>query len=458
MDLTGIHSFPERRFVIYREGTSPPDELVTRLTEEPEDVGTAPAEAVFPDPRTAASSEDTGAETLQRYRYQAAFAAWLAIGTLEEIPGICAVYCEHHDDVLLDLDDGRCDAVQVKSQESGIAPLKGTAKPVLGALRRFIELEHVFGERFRFYRLASISGFHRTGTSASNLDLCLQLARTCSAESSAPIAPLSTLIKKLAIGERVDGSTVVRALAKVELDGTLPKLQDIEARVRRAIENLPEVADYRPSEIAAAAETVVDLAAVAGRATEGTAASEYVRYLANPDAHAARAAIEAKRLTPQRVREVILAAASRAAALRSATGSDVASLPEGTSTAHKKYDAGGLPIHTVTLLDDLRASAEFEIDQRLYRDGAERTNSDYDHIQVLVRTLAEDARLAARAGGPPYGQEMLEALRQRLSERARADPRETRGLTPEQMTGVAAILTELCKVWWSEEFDLNGAS
>jgi hypothetical protein len=118
-------------------------------------------------------------------------------------------------------------------------------------------------------------------------------------------------------------------------------------------------------------------------------------------------------------------------------------------------DAGGLPVHTVGILDDLRSSAEDEIGRRLYRDGPVRANADYDHAQVLVRTLAEDARLSTREDDDNYGQAMYADLRQRLRDQHGADPSSTRGLTVEQMTGIAAILTELCEVWWSDPFDIE---
>jgi Cap4 dsDNA endonuclease len=406
------------------------------------------------DPVVTAAGDDTGAETLQRYRYQASYAAWLAVGSLEEMPDVAAIYCEHHDDVLLELVGGVCDAIQIKTQASGVGPLKGNARPVLVALRRFVEFEHAFGDRFRSYRLASISGFHRSGAASSNLDHCLAQAQACS-DPAAPGSPLVTLIKQIKAPAGIPPDIVVAALKKVRLDPTLPKLEDIEMRVRKAIEQLPETAHCRASDLLRAASAVIELAVRAGEATQGTAASDYVAYLADPQGHATRAAIEAKRLSPDTVRAAIHGAVAEATSLRSKEGSDVARLPSDAGTAHRKMDAGGLPVHTVGLLDDLRSSAEEEIERRLYRDGPDRTNTDYDHVQVLVRSIAEDARLAMRTPDSDYGQSMYAELRMRLRDQRTTDPESTRGLSVEQMTGVAAILTELCQVWWGDPFDLE---
>lgn len=409
------------------------------------------------DPVVTAAGDDTGAETLQRYRYQASYAAWLAVGSLEEMPDVVAIYCEHHDDVLLELVGGVCDAIQIKTQASGVGPLKGNTKPILTALRRFVEFEHAFGDRFRHYRLASISGFHRTGKATSNLDHCLTQARTCT-DPAAPGSPLVTLIKQIKAPAVIPPDIVVAALRKVQLDATLPKLEDIEMRVRRAIERLPETAHYRASDLLQGAYAVIQLAMRAGEATQGTAASDYVAYLADPEGHATRAAIEAKRLSPDAVRRTIHQAVEEAAVLRSKEGSDVSRLPSDARMAHRKMDAGGLPVHTVGLLDDLRSSAEEAIGRRLYRDGPDRTNADYDHVQVLVRSIAEDARLSTRTPDDEYGQAMYAELRRQLRDQSTTDPESTRGLSVEQMTGVAAILTELCQVWWGDPFDLEGSA
>lgn len=408
------------------------------------------------DPLGKAAAEDAGAETLGRYRYQAAYAAWLAISALNGVPKAVAVYCEHHEDVLLELEDGHCDAIQVKSQADGAQPLKATSDPVLKSLRRFVLLEHEFGPRFRRYHLACIAGFYRERKSSSNLSYCLEQALACSSGSS-PEGPLSTLVKRIKAPPSISRETVLGALRKVELDYSLPKLEDMETRVREAIERLDDVGSYRSSDLVEAALVVIERAFQAGAATKTSSSAEYVAYLDNPASHAERAAIEAKRLLLDDVRALIKEAAEKAASLRSKEGSDLTKLPNTSARARRKLDAGGISVHTLSILEDLRSSAELEISNRLYRDGPAVVTSDYDHLKVLVETLAEDSRLqaAAGAGEASYGPSMYVELRKQLSEKFKAEPASVKGFSPEQLTGIAIILTELCKVWWSEPFELE---
>lgn len=409
------------------------------------------------DPLKTVAGEDTGAETLRRYRYQAAYAAWLAVSALNGVPEAVAVYCEHHDDVLLELNDGRCDAIQVKSQSDGAGPLKGTAEQVLTSLRRFTVLEHEFGSRFRRYRLATIAGFYRVGKSSSNLGHCLEQAQAC-APGSLPDPPLSTLVGKIKVPSGVSTETVVAALKKVELDYSLPKVEDMETRVREAVESLEGVGQHRASDLLDAALAIIDLAFAAGAATQASSSAAYVAYLEDPASHAAHAAIKAKRLALEDIRAVIRDAAEKAALLGSKEGSDITKLPATSGIALRKLDAGGVSVHTAGILEDLRSSAELEISDRLYRDGAGIANADYDHLKVLVETLAEDSRLEAASGGEgEYGPAMYLDLRKRLREQCETTPGSTRGFSAEQLTGMAVILTELCKVWWSEPFALESS-
>jgi hypothetical protein len=413
-----------------------------------------PGNGVGTDPISELPAKDPGADTKGRYRYQACYAAWMAVGLLGELPSAVAVYCEHQDDVVIEHDDGRCDAIQVKSQDDGIEPLRGNAAPIIKALRRFVELEHQFGERMRKYMVVSIMGFHKKGTTASNLAYCLDQAHICS-DPNTPPSPLKSLINKIKVPATIPAEVVLAALRKVELDARLPKLRDAEFRVRRSIESLPEYGHHRATTLHDAAKAIIAIAERAGEATEKTAASDYIAYLDDPEGHANRAAIEAKRLSIPLVRETIDKAVSSSAVLRSADGADASSLPPDAGVAHRKMDAGGLPVHVVALLDDLRASAEDEISRRLYRDGPVAADAAYDHAKVLMTALAEDARLATRHTDERYGTEMYAELRARLDQRLAADGQALAGMSAEHGTGIAAILTELCRVWWSEPFDIS---
>jgi hypothetical protein len=408
-----------------------------------------------PDPRTTAPDEDYGAETLRRYRYQAAHAVFLGFGIFEPDSQIVCVYCEHHDDVLVELADGRCDAVQVKSRADDQGPLKANTDEVRGALQRWIGYEHAFGGRFRNYRLACNAGFWKNSKTVGNLPHCLEQACDCGHPEAMPV-PLARLVGQLTLDAAIGKPTVIDALRRVKLDDDLPKLRDAEQRLRSLVSDLPVAAGQRASDIAAAVEGLVAIAMDASAQVEQTAASDYLAYLEDPDAHAAAQTIVAKRLTAERITQVLTAALQQATQFRSERGKSMAAMPWGSSRMEIKMDHGGIASSAVQLMKDFRTSAEVALTERLHRYGDEQTNRDYDHLSVLVRGAAEDARMASKREDRDWGEDMLLDLRARLRQRA-AQGTDTLGLREEQLSGIASILTEECQVWWSEPFDLDAA-
>ena len=80
------------------------------------------------DPENTLNESDPGADVFQRFRYQATYAAILALGMLRHQPHIVAVYAEHHDDILLKMESGRFQAVQVKTKQQGSKLFKSSDK------------------------------------------------------------------------------------------------------------------------------------------------------------------------------------------------------------------------------------------------------------------------------------------------------------------------------------------
>ena len=349
--------------------------------------------------------------------------------------------------------DGRCDAVQVKSRADDQGPLKANTDEVRGALRRWVGYQHAFSGRFRNYRLASNAGFWKDSKTVGNLPHCLKQACDCGDPDAMPV-PLASLVGQLKLDTGIRKTTVIEALRRVKLDDDLPKLRDAEQRLRSIVADLPVAAGQRASDIAATVDRLVAIAMDASSQVEQTAASDYLAYLHDPGAHAAAQTIAAKRLTAERITQELTAALQQAIQFRSEHGKSVAAMPAGSSLMEIKMDQGGIACSAVQLMRDFRTSAEVVLTERLHRYGAEQTDRDYDHLSVLVRGAAEDARIVSKRDDRDWGEDMLVDLRARLRQRA-GQGTDTLGLQEEQLSGIASILTEECQVWWSEPFDLD---
>src|SRR5260370_16130762 len=86
-------------------------------------------------------TSDVGDDVQRRFRYQAIYAAKLALGILIPETEIAEVYCEQHDDILLRMSSGSFRACQVKTREPGHGPFKSSESAIVESISRFVSLE-----------------------------------------------------------------------------------------------------------------------------------------------------------------------------------------------------------------------------------------------------------------------------------------------------------------------------
>src|SRR6516164_3557445 len=99
----------------------------------------APSQAMMTQqsPATATGGADGGDEVQRRFRYQVNYGALKALQLLAVEAHLAAIYCEHIEDLLLEQDDGKFIAIQIKTRELNQQPFKSTEQTVITALSRF---------------------------------------------------------------------------------------------------------------------------------------------------------------------------------------------------------------------------------------------------------------------------------------------------------------------------------
>jgi len=99
----------------------------------------APSQAMMRQqgPATATGGADGGDEVQRRFRYQVNYGALKALQLLAVEAHLAAIYCEHIEDLLLEQDDGKFIAIQIKTRELNQQPFKSTEQTVITALSRF---------------------------------------------------------------------------------------------------------------------------------------------------------------------------------------------------------------------------------------------------------------------------------------------------------------------------------
>lgn len=113
---------------------------------------------------------DRGDETQERFRYQWAIGACLLAEGLSGQRDMRALWCEHHDDYLVELVDGRYVAVQVKTDGGENAVWRLTESALIDSIARFCALERQYGAWVDAYEFMSNAGVYVPGASATSDD------------------------------------------------------------------------------------------------------------------------------------------------------------------------------------------------------------------------------------------------------------------------------------------------
>lgn len=394
--------------------------------------------------------EDVGADTQLRFRYQATYTAIISLGVLDENGPLLEIYCEHHDDILLLLKSGSFRATQIKTRGVGGVPFKSGDDEIMSALRKFAVLEKSFPSHFEQYQLATNIGFWHEKKNGSNLPHVLESLKQQPANGSD-----NAYVKKLAAKTPpIDSTVVLAALLKVELI-TTPGLDGIELQLREEIARISAFGDRRYDELKVATETltkrILDAGSLAGL-------NCYPKYLAlcsgTPQAVLDQQLIDSKRIVKYVVEDALKNGFKSQSLLRSHQAVPLEQLPSGMRTMEIKMAAGGLSVSEIDHLKDLKFSAETLLQKKLYRLGQPQAQECYEHLRVLVRDECLAASQNFKHSAGLYGSAMLSDLRSRLAQILQTGSQETFEFNQQALLGMAGILTEDCKVWWSDEFPI----
>ncbi|MEX2120221.1 MAG: dsDNA nuclease domain-containing protein [Pirellulales bacterium] len=427
------------------------------------------------------SADDPGDDTQRRFRYQATQAALLALSILDDDAQIEEIFCEHHEDILLRQRCGTFIGYQVKTRQVGGEPLKAGDQEVVSAVRRFIVADQRFPSHFARYVLGSTTGFWRERKNGSNLPHLRDLARN----SNAGVEPtLVTYLKKLCIRKSkkapdspscsngdgsgdpggdnpaVPGETeesrfnlAQSVLKKVRFD-TLPGLNDIWPALIRQLRACSAIGDRFYSDLERTAAALVDAMLAAAALAHADPRERYLALWPNPSKMKAEATISGKRITKDGLLSVLQESLEALPTLCTSGHVSLDQFPKGMRRLELKLAAGGLSLSNIDLAKDQKASAEFLLAQWIQKHGEARARAQYEHVSTVVRTECQEAHDHNRDVSRLFGPQMLEEIRARLRSRQGQEAPALFGCKYEHLLGVGAILTEDCKLWWSDAFDL----
>ncbi|HEY9603073.1 MAG TPA: dsDNA nuclease domain-containing protein [Allocoleopsis sp.] len=256
-------------------------------------------------PETILSSNDPGDDMQRRLRYQASYAASLALSLLADDCEFDCLFCEHHEDILVKRKDGKFIGVQVKTQASN-EPFKASDEPVINALKRFIELESQFPESFSSYLLATNCGFGRKNKSRNNLPYLLEVAQATDSNTLGSLnTQLSNFIKKLCETTNYQTILVINVLRKISIPSNLPNLDNAKFYLIDELSQLPGIRETDYEKLKKAAGLLAYKMFGAASLEFSFPQPLYFSLLRNSEDQEVKNIIEGKRITLEIVIETI---------------------------------------------------------------------------------------------------------------------------------------------------------
>lgn len=395
---------------------------------------------------------DLGDKVMRKFRYQHAYGVVLAVAMVTKRKNYTAIWCEQHEDLLAEREDGLFDAYQVKTRKSELGEWEINNEAFSKSIGRFVSLDLAFPSKIHSFYFVS-----NTEYSDSN------------AKKRVHLSPLKLLkaVRGVSILENLKGKTKEGfeylqkklGVAENNLFLVLKRLDVIVGPTERAYEDelcqrhiptLPECKTIPAQTLAKVHESLISLIAQASSLVSSDPSRDWVGLTQTPSQDPM---LLSKKVSAEDIN----------LAIRDSQGpaiyfpAELASLQLGSTgkrldVLYKKMIRGGLSAR-YEVMRRRSITAEQEL-----LDIATRADSGKEicsQIENVVLGECDDANLRVSTIKHPFGSAMLIDVQDRLKNISETDPKRVHNEPYDVLVGVAGLLTAECKVWWSKKFNLE---
>ncbi len=404
-------------------------------------------------PNKILSANDPGDDIQRRFRYQSTYSAILSLHMCKDDSPIEELYCELHEDILLKFKDGKFGGVQVKTRERHLGPLDLNCEEIKKALRRFVSLDLLFPSAFSSFTIATNAGFSK----AKNK--CIETIHGLAKNSDTGIllknrSQSKSFIKQMAKQNSCSEEQVISVLGRLRLLGSISSMEDIKTNLTQKVADILNLKGHTLGVIDSIVDKLILRHIDAASLSNGASHSEYFVLSNDPKDEAIGAIIQNKRLTKQIVFDIVKQQLSEPITLFI---KDSGGIPKSSGSAQKlatKMDAGGISLENIDLAKDQKYSFEALTLTWLYKYPEDEANKRYDQVISIVKNQCQESFDEAAKDDQLFGIEMLKLTRAKIRARFNGHESDFFDCKYEHLLGVAGVLTEDCKVWWSKHFSI----
>ncbi len=399
---------------------------------------------------------DPGDEVQRRFRYQVNYACLKSMLLLTSDPAVAAVFCEHLEDVLLQLNSGKFVGIQIKTRELDQPAIKSSDEAIKNALAKFCRLDALFPGCFEHFVLATNFVFFE----GEGFDNPRKVVAACQSglEGIGPRHPIRKYLQTISKSEELPFDDVVAALARVALEERKTGIDQPDLELIHAMGSLPALGAHSFDKLSEGVKRLQGRvwAASSKSITDNVLSSHEV----SPDfsKHVEKLIADQKRITREDVSALLadLGEADTSAALLTIAGYlNVDGAFPGLGRMEIKMAAGAISYESVAQMKDNVASLESAFLRWKERYGLSVANERLAHLQHLALRDARIESASCYTDQAPFGSAMLQRLSLRAKETWGEEKDGLFSCRHEHLLGAAGLLSEQCKVWWSPKTEVE---
>lgn len=398
-------------------------------------------------------SSDPGDRVIRKFRYQHAYGVVLAVLMMNKTRPYRAIWCEQHEDLLAERTDGLFEAFQVKTRKPEIGPWKLTDVAFFKSIKRFVDLDSKHPGRINKFHFVSNTEYSDSDAKNRIHHSPIKLSKAVAAANSKHDLEGPALVgfEALRGASDQDGNALFSVLQRLELVlGPTEKAFEDEL-CQSHLPTLPLCSGLSAGSLKKVLNSLIGLMERAAslqskdplRHCIGLTSTDEV----DPYLFEKRVCADEVTLAIRDACELGVQYLEELATL---------SIGKGQSSRNvlkKKLDRGGLGARYEAMRRKVLTAESALLDFVTRPDGGRQKLSQ---IENVVLSECDEAHLLASFRQPPYGPAMLIDVYDRLKEIASKNPIKVSQQPYEVLVGVAGLLTSDCKVWWSDEFQIEG--
>ncbi len=404
------------------------------------------------EPDKVIDNSDPGDIVQQRFRYQNTYAAIASCALMMNL-GVSEVYCEHHEDVLVKFSDGCYEGIQIKTRDSNLVGFQFSDPAIQKSILRFVALELKYPGKFKSFKIVSNNGFAKTKN--DNLTEIIKLAASGnSTELTKKRTKTNKFISDASKKMKCPASSIIDTIAKIILRPDFSSFDDIKKNLVYELQGLPDMGDQTLGKLNEIADQLILRSYNASSKGEEEISEAFLLGQSFEEVQKT-SILHNKTIAKSQVEAIIKKCMDTPLTHFLKDDTSLFAKAAGNKILEKKLDAGGISSANVSLLKDQKYSFETYISKLIHKLGVPITTSQYNQLQLITHTICQEVYDRYATSNKLFGAEMLMEVRNKLAERLSNDKSSFADFKYEHLLGMAAVLTEDCRIWWSPSFNLN---